>query len=125
MNIHIWVCLFCSNVFVVHQVFNEINSREMDRINVFRGIFDSGIFAAVLVSTVVFQAVIVEFLGAFASTVPLSWQLWLFSIAIGSVSMPVSVLLKCIPVGSVHLLPLPHPHQRNGYQPLPSGPEAV
>lgn len=109
------------NLFVRLQVFNEINSREMEKINVFRGIFGSWIFSAVLVSTVIFQVIIVEFLGAFASTVPLSWQLWLLCVGIGFISMTVSVLLKLIPVGSVHL---PAPRQ-NGYQPLPSGPEAV
>lgn len=113
---------FIFNTFVFCQVFNEINSREMEKINVFRGIFSSWVFAAVLVSTVVFQIIIVEFLGAFASTVPLSWQLWLLSVGIGSISMLVSVLMKFIPVGSVHL---PAPPHQNGYQPLPSGPEAV
>jgi len=93
----------------------------MEKINVLRGIFGCRIFAAVLVSTVIFQVIIVEFLGAFASTVPLSWQLWLLCVAIGFISMLVSVILKCIPVGCVHL---PAPHQ-NGYQPLPSGPEVV
>ncbi|CAI8618939.1 unnamed protein product [Vicia faba] len=44
--------LFCQLL----MLFNEINTREMEKINI------------------AFQAVIVEFLGAFASTVPLSWQ---------------------------------------------------
>ncbi|GFY98200.1 autoinhibited Ca(2+)-ATPase, isoform 4 [Actinidia rufa] len=90
---------FIFNTFVFCQVFNEINSRDIEKINVFRGMFSSWIFIAVMVSTVAFQVVIVEFLGTFASTVPLSWQFWLLSILIGAVSMPISVVLKCIPVG--------------------------
>ncbi|XP_043725076.1 calcium-transporting ATPase 4, plasma membrane-type-like [Telopea speciosissima] len=108
---------FIFNTFVFCQVFNEINSRDMERINVFRGMFNSWVFVAVMVATVAFQIIIVEFLGTFASTVPLSWQLWLLSILIGFVSMIVAVILKCIPV---------EPGKRNshdGYEALPSGPE--
>ena len=70
----------------------------MEKINVFRGMFDSWVFMGVMVCTVVFQIIIVEFLGTFASTTPLSWKLWVLSILIGSISMIISVLLKCIPV---------------------------
>ncbi|GFY98198.1 autoinhibited Ca2+-ATPase 11 [Actinidia rufa] len=80
------------------KVFNWINSRGIEKINVFQGMFSSWIFIAVMVSTVAFQVIIVQFLGTFASTVPLSWQFWLLSILIGAVSMPISVVLKCIPV---------------------------
>ncbi|GMH20172.1 hypothetical protein Nepgr_022013 [Nepenthes gracilis] len=109
---------FIFNTFVFCQVFNEINSLDIDKINVFRGIFSSWIFVSVMVSTVAFQAIIVEFLGTFASTVPLSWQLWLLSIFIGAISMPVSVVLKCIPVEKDTIK-----HHHDGYDAVPSGPE--
>ncbi|GMY19041.1 calcium-transporting ATPase 4, plasma membrane-type-like isoform X1 [Fagus crenata] len=107
------------NTFVFCQVFNEINSRDIEKINIFRGIFDSWIFLGVMVSTVVFQVIIVEFLGDFASTVPLSWQLWLLSILLGSVSLLVAVILKCIPVerDTSHTTTNHH----DGYEALPSG----
>lgn len=104
-------------VFIV-QVFNEINSRDIEKINVFRGMFSSWIFVVVMVSTVAFQAIIVEFLGDFASTVPLSWQFWLLSIGLGAVSMPIAVVLKCIPVEKG----TPSPKHHDGYESLPSGP---
>uniref|UniRef100_A0A5B7AEI8 Calcium-transporting ATPase n=1 Tax=Davidia involucrata TaxID=16924 RepID=A0A5B7AEI8_DAVIN len=110
---------FIFNTFVFCQVFNEINSRDMEKINIFRGMFDSWIFIGVMASTVTFQVIIVEFLGTFASTVPLSWQLWLLSILIGSVSMPVAVVLKCIPVERET------PKHHDGYHLLPSGPESA
>ncbi|KAG8085992.1 hypothetical protein GUJ93_ZPchr0010g10583 [Zizania palustris] len=75
------------NSFVFCQVFNEINSREMEKINVFQGIFKNWIFVGILASTVVFQVMMVEFLGTLANTVPLSWDLWLLSIILGSISM--------------------------------------
>ncbi|XP_065637091.1 calcium-transporting ATPase 4, plasma membrane-type isoform X2 [Quercus suber] len=86
------------NSFVFCQVFNNINSREIEKINIFRGMFDSWIFLGVMVGTVAFQVIMVEFLGDFASTVPLSWQLWLLSVLLGSVSLLVAVILKCIAV---------------------------
>ncbi|KAK4378016.1 hypothetical protein RND71_004312 [Anisodus tanguticus] len=108
---------FIFNTFVFCQVFNEINCRDMEKINVFRGIFGSWIFLGVIISTVVFQVVIVEFLGTFASTTPLSLKLWLLSVLIGAASLIVAVILKLITI-----------EQRNtkhhdGYDLLPNGPE--
>ncbi|KAL6642216.1 hypothetical protein ACP70R_020397 [Stipagrostis hirtigluma subsp. patula] len=108
------------NSFVFCQVFNEINSREMQKINVFRGIISNWIFIGIIAVTVAFQVVIIEFLGTFASTVPLNWQLWLVSIGLGSVSLIVGAILKCIPVGSGEASTAP-----NGYAPLPSGPDNI
>ncbi|KAL6906054.1 hypothetical protein ACP4OV_003655 [Aristida adscensionis] len=108
------------NSFVFCQVFNEINSREMQKINVFRGIISNWIFIAIIAVTVVFQVVIIEFLGTFASTVPLNWQLWLVSVGLGSISLIVGVILKCIPVESGDTSATP-----NGYAPLPNGPDNI
>ncbi|MFS7908012.1 putative P-type Ca(2+) transporter [Helianthus anomalus] len=92
---------FVFNTFVFCQVFNEINSRDIDKINIFGGKFSSGVFDAVLIS-ILLQIIIVEFFGTFASTVPLDWDLWLLSIGIGFVSMPIAAVLKCIPVENSH-----------------------
>lgn len=105
------------NTFVFCQVFNEINSRDIEKINIFQGIFSSWIFLLIIVSTVAFQAIIVEFLGTFASTVPLSWQLWVLCVLLGSVSLPLGALIKCIPVGR------DTPTHHDDYELLPSGPE--
>ncbi|KAL8225374.1 hypothetical protein R6Q57_017931 [Mikania cordata] len=111
---------FIFNTFVFCQVFNEINSRDIDKINIFRGMLSSWIFIVVMFSTVVFQIIIVEFLGTFASTVPLDWDLWLLSIGIGFVSMPIAVVLKCIPV-EMSVFKQHH----DGYDILPNGLERV
>ncbi|XP_050265244.1 calcium-transporting ATPase 1-like [Quercus robur] len=87
------------NSFVFCQVFNEISSREMEKVNVFKGIMDNYVFAFVLTCTVVFQIIIIEFLGAFANTTPLSLQQWIVSILIGSLGMPIAAALKMVPVG--------------------------
>ncbi|TKW07720.1 hypothetical protein SEVIR_7G325700v4 [Setaria viridis] len=108
------------NSFVFCQVFNEINSREMQKINVFRGMISNWIFMGIIAVTVAFQVVIIEFLGTFASTVPLNWQLWLVSVGLGSISLIVGAILKCIAVNSDA-----SPSSPNGYVPLPSGPDNI
>ncbi|XVE55764.1 hypothetical protein DITRI_Ditri03aG0183900 [Diplodiscus trichospermus] len=88
------------NSFVFCQVFNEISSREMEKINVLRGILKNHVFVAVLSCTIIFQIIIVEFLGTFASTCPLTLQQWFVSLAFGFLGMPIAAALKLIPVGS-------------------------
>ena len=103
------------------QVFNEVNSREMEKINVFSGMFSSWVFSAVVAATVGFQVILVELLGTFAGTVHLSGWLWLVSVLIGSVSLVVGAVLKCIPVSSGDSSPDGH----DGYEPIPAEPSAV
>ncbi|XP_065874323.1 calcium-transporting ATPase 2, plasma membrane-type [Euphorbia lathyris] len=86
------------NSFVFCQAFNEISSREMEEINVFKGILDNYVFVSVLGSTVFFQIIIVEFFGTFANTTPLSLFQWFFSVLIGFLGMPIAASLKMIPV---------------------------
>lgn len=88
------------NLCVFLQVFNEISSRDMEKINVFKGILDNYVFVAVLSCTALFQIIIVEFLGTFASTSPLTWHQWFTSVAIGFLGMPIAAAIKMIPVGS-------------------------
>ncbi|PIN03130.1 Calcium transporting ATPase [Handroanthus impetiginosus] len=88
------------NSFVFCQVFNEISSRDMEKINVFKGILENYVFVGVLSCTVIFQVIIVEFLGTFASTHPLTWQQWLASVLFGFLGMPIAAAIKMIPVGS-------------------------
>ncbi|XP_041021359.1 calcium-transporting ATPase 1-like [Juglans microcarpa x Juglans regia] len=88
------------NSFVFCQVFNEISSREMEKVNVFKGIMENYVFVAVLTFTVIFQIIIIEFLGAFANTTPLSLWQWFISVFLGFLGMPIAAALKMIPVGS-------------------------
>jgi Ca2+-transporting ATPase len=64
------------------QLLNEVSLREMERINVFEGILDNNVFATVLGSTVVFQFIIIQFLGNFANTTPLTFTQRIASIFI-------------------------------------------
>lgn len=80
------------------QIFNEISSREMEEIDVFKGILDNYVFVAVIGGTVLSQIIIVEFLGTFANTAPLSFAQWFLSVFIGFLGMPIAAGLKKIPV---------------------------
>ncbi|KAK3007639.1 hypothetical protein RJ639_013107 [Escallonia herrerae] len=86
------------NAFVLCQVFNEFNARKPDEINVFKGVTKNHLFMGIVGMTLVFQVVLIFFLGKFTSTVRLSWKLWLVSIAIGIISWPLAVIGKLIPV---------------------------
>ncbi|XP_040867172.1 putative calcium-transporting ATPase 7, plasma membrane-type isoform X2 [Glycine max] len=86
------------NTFVFCQVFNEVNSREMEDTDVFKGIWDNHVFIGVLGATVFFQILIVEYLGTFANTTPLSLVQWIFCLGAGYVGLPLAVRLKQIPV---------------------------
>ncbi|XP_031484365.1 calcium-transporting ATPase 5, plasma membrane-type-like [Nymphaea colorata] len=89
---------FIFNAFVMCQVFNEFNARKPDKLNIFSGVTKNHLFMGIIGATVIFQALIVEFLGKFASTVRLSWQLWIASIALGFISWPLALLSKLLPV---------------------------
>lgn len=105
------------NTFVFCQVFNEISCRDIEKINVLHGTFNNWIFIGVMSFTVVIQVIMVEFLGELASTVPLSWKLWLLSVLIGFFCIPVAAVIKCIPVSPKQ------PTDYRGYKALPGGPD--
>ncbi|KAF5451252.1 hypothetical protein F2P56_026372 [Juglans regia] len=86
------------NTFVFCQVFNEISSREMEEIDVFKGILKNYVFVGVLSCTVLFQILIIEYLGTFANTSPLTLSQWFLSVVIGFLGMPIAAALKMIPV---------------------------
>lgn len=93
----------------------------MEKLNCFSGIFCNWVFGAILTATVVFQIAMVELFGSFANTIPLSSKLWIWSVLIGFIGMPVGILIKFIPVD----------YEKNdsedttGYEALPSGPADV
>ncbi|XP_020677760.2 calcium-transporting ATPase 10, plasma membrane-type-like [Dendrobium catenatum] len=88
------------NTFVFCQLFNEISSREMEKINVFEGILKNYVFVGVLSFTFIFQFIIVQFLGDFANTTPLTFTQWLITVFIGFLGMPFAAAVKKVHVGS-------------------------
>ncbi|VFR00895.1 unnamed protein product [Cuscuta campestris] len=86
------------NSFVFCQVFNEFNARKPEEINIFKGVLTNRLFVTIVTLTVVFQVLMITFLGKFTSTVRLNWKLWFVSVAIGFISWPLAVIGKLIPV---------------------------
>lgn len=82
------------NTFVFCQVFNELNSRQMEKLNVFKNTLNNKVFIGVMLSTVAFQVIMVEVLGKLANTVHLTKGQWLISVLIGCFSLFVAFLVK-------------------------------
>ncbi|XP_019191317.1 PREDICTED: putative calcium-transporting ATPase 13, plasma membrane-type [Ipomoea nil] len=86
------------NTFVLCQVFNEFNARELEKRNVFQGIHKNKLFVGIIGITVVLQVVMVEFLKKFADTERLNWGQWGVCIGLAAASWPIGWLIKCFPV---------------------------
>lgn len=107
------------------QVFNELNAREMYKVNVFRHLFNNWIFFLILLITVTFQFMLVEFLGKFANTVPLSKEHWFITVSIGFISMFIAAIGKLIPTPTTPIFgkgtkPFAELEQIDGYLRLPA-----
>jgi len=85
------------NTFVLMQIFNEINSRQLtDELNIFAGIHENKIFLIIFFCTLFTQVFIVEILNAFVAlggdepqnsfftTTHLTWDQWLICVAIAA-----------------------------------------
>ncbi|KAJ0791245.1 putative P-type Ca(2+) transporter [Helianthus annuus] len=86
------------NTFVFCQVFNEFNSRKLEKQNVFEGLHKNRLFIGIIGVTVILQIVMVEVLKDFADTEKLNWEQWGICIAIAALSWPIGWIVKLIPV---------------------------
>ncbi|VAH09237.1 unnamed protein product [Triticum turgidum subsp. durum] len=86
------------NAFVLCQVFNEFNAREIEKKNVFAGVLKNRMFLVIIAVTLVLQVVMVEVLTRFAGTKRLGLGQWGVCLAIAAVSWPIGWAVKFIPV---------------------------
>ncbi|KAF2287859.1 hypothetical protein GH714_002999 [Hevea brasiliensis] len=91
------------NTFVLCQVFNEFNARNMEKKNIFKGIHRNKLFIVIIGITIVLQVLMVELLTRFAGTERLNSGQWGACIGIAAVSWPIGFLAKCIPVSGKQL----------------------
>jgi Ca2+-transporting ATPase len=105
------------------QVFNEINAREMEKLNVFAHTFDNWVFLVIITFTAIFQWIMVSFLGKLANTVPLTLNQWGITLGIGAASLVVAVIVKLIPVPSEKIIDSAQPQTNGSYQAIPHGEE--
>ncbi|XP_059665845.1 calcium-transporting ATPase 8, plasma membrane-type-like [Cornus florida] len=93
------------NAFVLCQIFNALNARKPNLVNIFNGVTRNHLFMAIVGLTLVIQ-VIIMFLGKFTSTVRLSREQWVISFAIGLCSLPVAIIGKLMPMPNMPALEL-------------------
>ena len=71
-------------LFVVFQLFNALNSRELTDVSIFKNIANNRLMLGVFGATFGLQFVITQFGGMFFNTVPLSVAMWGKILATGS-----------------------------------------
>ena len=98
-DIEVYRSTFIFNAFVFAQIFNEFNARSLgdSAMEAFRGVARSKIFLAVVVVSVVVQALVVEFGGKFTKCSGLTATHWAWTILLGAVSLPLGVVMRWIP----------------------------
>ncbi|XP_053286315.1 plasma membrane calcium-transporting ATPase 1 [Pleuronectes platessa] len=93
------------NVFVMMQLFNEINARKIHgERNVFEGIYKNPIFCSVVLGTFVLQIVIVQFGGKPFSCTALTIDQWLWCVFIGVGELLWGQLISAIPTHHLKFL---------------------
>uniref|UniRef100_A0A8C5CH68 Calcium-transporting ATPase n=1 Tax=Gadus morhua TaxID=8049 RepID=A0A8C5CH68_GADMO len=93
------------NVFVMMQLFNEINARKIHgERNVFEGIYRNPIFCSVVLGTFVLQIIIVQFGGKPFSCTALTIDQWLWCVFIGVGELLWGQLITAIPTHRLKFL---------------------
>ncbi|XP_051531530.1 plasma membrane calcium-transporting ATPase 3-like isoform X1 [Myxocyprinus asiaticus] len=93
------------NVFVMMQLFNEINARKIHgERNVFEGIYRNPIFCSVVLGTFVLQIIIVQFGGKPFSCTALTIDQWLWCVFIGVGELLWGQLISAIPTHHLKFL---------------------
>lgn len=86
------------NTFVWMQIFNQVNNRRLDnKFNIFEGMHRNAFFIFINVIMIGGQIMIIFVGGAAFSVKPLNGAQWGYSIVLGFLSLPIGVIIRCIP----------------------------
>ncbi|KAL4947791.1 hypothetical protein BDW69DRAFT_189856 [Aspergillus filifer] len=86
------------NTFVWQQIFNQWNSRRLDnRLNIFEGVFRNWWFVGIQFIIVGGQVLIIFVGGHAFSVTRLDGPQWAVCLILGVISLPVAVIIRCIP----------------------------
>lgn len=86
------------NVFVLFQIFNEINARKLkhSEVNVFENFFNNPMFLIILVGTIVIQLTMIKYGGKSMKTVELSFSENILCLILGSSSLLAGLFIKLV-----------------------------
>lgn len=86
------------NVFVLLQIFNEINARKLkhSEVNVFENFFNNPMFIIILIGTIVIQITMIKFGGKSLKTVELSFTENILCLFLGSLSLLAGLFIKLV-----------------------------
>ncbi|KAJ3100803.1 hypothetical protein HDU97_001921 [Phlyctochytrium planicorne] len=86
------------NSFVMLQIFNMINSRRIDNnLNVFKRLFQNPYFYSIFLGVIAVQFIVVQFGDVVFSTTDLSAVQWAVCILVGTLSIPMGVIIRLVP----------------------------
>lgn len=86
------------NTFVWMQIFNALNNRRLDnRFNVFEGIHRNPFFIIILLIMIGGQTMIIFVGGQAFKVVSINGAQWAYAIVLGSLSLPVGMIIRMIP----------------------------
>jgi magnesium-transporting ATPase (P-type) len=87
------------NAFIFCQIFNEYNARRIgSEYDIMAGIESNPIFLGVTAFSVLSQVFLVYVGGEFVKTSPLTASQFFITVALGAISLPVGLLMRCFPV---------------------------
>ncbi|XP_051964547.1 plasma membrane calcium-transporting ATPase 3-like isoform X4 [Xyrauchen texanus] len=93
------------NIFVLMQLFNEINARKIHgERNVFDGIFSNPIFCSIVLGTFAIQIVIIQFGGKPFSCSPLNVEQWLWCLFVGLGELLWGQVIASVPANQLKCL---------------------
>lgn len=99
-NVNLYMSTFIFNYFVLSQLFNEFNARELgDSITgAFRGLSRNYMFLSIIFISLGLQAFFVEIGGPFFKTTGLIGLHWGYCFGLAALTLPVGALQRLIPV---------------------------
>jgi Ca2+-transporting ATPase len=90
---------FIFNTFVFMQIFNAFNSRRVnDERNIFSNLHRDWLFLVLIAIIIGVQVIITIFGGVVFTTVNMSWPMWISSIVLALLAIPLGYLFRLIPV---------------------------
>ena len=75
-----------------------MNCRRIDsQLNVFENIHKNYFFIGIFIGSAIVQVILVQFAGVAFKTIPMTWEYWLASVLIASLTLPIGIIIRLLP----------------------------